>query len=167
MSLKFGILDVEPHPYAVAPCLLARLEVAADQPVRSLTLNIQIRLEIRRRAYSSNEVAGLREVLGESERWGPSLLLTQVHQTLPSFTEKLEVEVPVPCTYDMDVAASKYFDSLEGGIIPLLFLFSGTIFRDDGRGMQVEPLPWDREARYDLPLERWRSMMNGSAPNKA
>jgi len=161
VSLTFRILAAAADRHAMAPTLNFCLEVKSpDRPPRSITLNTQIRIETRRRPYTAAEQEGLREVLGQPELWSRSLLFTQVHSTVPGFEGRTEVDLQVPCSYDLDVAASKYFDSLEDGQIPLLFLFNGTVYWRGSEGMEVEPLAWDQEARFVLPLSTWRSMMD-------
>ena len=36
-----------------------------------------------------------------------------------------EVDVPVSCSYDLEVASARYLQGLDDGTIPLLMLFSG------------------------------------------
>ena len=58
------------------------------------------------------------ELFGEPERWSSTLrnlLWTHASVTVPSFEESCLVDVPVPCTYDFNVAAAKYFYGLEDG----------------------------------------------------
>jgi len=74
----------------------------------------------------------------------------------------------VPCTFDFNVAATKYFHGLSGGDVPLTFLFSGTVFYADAHGtLQVAPIPWDKEARFRLPIKAWNEMMDIYYPNTA
>jgi len=48
------------------------------------------------------------------------------------------------------------------------FLFSGTVFYADGEGnLQVAPIPWDKEARFRLPVKAWHEMMDIYYPNGA
>jgi hypothetical protein len=72
----------------------------------------------------------------------------------------------VPCTYDFNVAVTKYFDALDNGEVPLTLLFSGTVFYENG-ALQAAPIPWDREASYRLPVSVWRDMMEHYYPNSA
>jgi hypothetical protein len=87
---------------------------------------------------------------------------------VPPFTGSTQVELPVPCTYDFNLAATKYFYALEQGEIPLLFLFSGTIFyaAEDG-ALQVAQIPWSKEAPFRLPAQVWKEMMQLYYPNNA
>ena len=94
------------------------------------------------------------------------MLWTHANVTVPAFTGSTVVDLPVPCTYDFNVAAAKYFHSLEGGEVPLLLLFSGTTFYAAADGaLQVAPVPWDQEAAYRLPVKHWREMMDHYYPD--
>jgi uncharacterized protein DUF6084 len=66
------------------------------------------------------------------------------------------------------VRATKYFEALDAGGVPLLFLFSGSIFyaAPDGR-LQVQPISWDKECGYRMPLQVWRELMEQHYPNSA
>jgi hypothetical protein len=78
------------------------------------------------------------------------------------------VDLQVPCTFDFNVAATKYFHGVSGGDIPLNLLFSGTVFYAGAeRALQVAPISWDKEARFRLPVQTWREMMDIYYPNSA
>lgn len=78
------------------------------------------------------------------------------------------VDLPVTCTFDFNVAATKYFSGVEGGEIPLLLQFSGSVFYAAADGaLQVDRIPWDREAKYSLPVAVWQEMMDSYYPNTA
>ncbi len=84
------------------------------------------------------------------------------------FTESILVDLPVPCTYDFNVAITKYFYALEEGEIPVTLLFSGTMFYDGEDGaLQVAQIPWDKEAAFRLPVSVWKEMMEQYYPNSA
>src|ERR1700683_1894356 len=96
------------------------------------------------------------------------MLWTHVQATVPSFSASTSIEMQIPCTFDFNIAATKYFYGLEAGEVPLCLMFSGTIYQiDEGGAMLVSPVPWDREARYRLPVQTWRDMMNEYYPNTA
>jgi hypothetical protein len=83
-----------------------------------------------------------------------------------SFQGSTLVEMPVPCTFDFNVAATKYFAGLEDGEVPLLLLFSGTVFYEAGDGaLQVAQISWEKEAKYRLPVRVWQEMMDFYYPN--
>src|SRR5688500_8396096 len=88
-------------------------------------------------------------------------------QMIPDITVSAEIEVPVPYTYDFEVATSKYFHALEDGEIPLILLCSGTVFVKTDGGFQVEQVPWHKEAAFRLPVATWREMMDAHFPNSA
>ncbi|WP_218104034.1 DUF6084 family protein [Thermogemmatispora onikobensis] len=175
-DLEFAILGAEVPAYAAAPMLLFRLQVSNGvprEPVQSVAVRTQIQIEATRRRYSPAAQARLLEVFGEPPRWGEtlrSLLWTHAGTVVPAFSECTEVELPVPCTYDFEVVSAKYFAALEGeeGAIPLRFLFSGTIFYESEEGrLQVAPIPWSKEAAFDLPLACWRELIARFYPGSA
>ncbi|WP_069463927.1 DUF6084 family protein [Actinacidiphila rubida] len=167
-SYDFACTGVRADPYAAGPTLVFRLRITApgDQPVHAMALRCQIRIEPALRGYGDGEAEALGDLFGDRSRWGTTLNPLQfAHVSLvcPGFTGETEVDVPVPCTYDMDIAATRYFDGLEDGVAPLLMLFSGIAFRGPG-GFQVEPIPWDKEAPVRLPVGVWREMMEQHFP---
>ena len=121
------------EPYAVAPTLAFRLRIeeASGQRVQSIALRIQVQVEARAATTAATRRAGCSSCSASPSRWGETLrtmLWTHVSLNVPSFTGQVDVDVPVGCTYDFEVAASKYFHALDDGDIPLLFQFSGTVF---------------------------------------
>jgi hypothetical protein len=173
-DLDFRVESAAPVPFAAAPLLGFRIGVTnanAGEVVYSVALRAQIQLEVTRRRYSEAEQAHLRDLFGEPERWGQtlrSMLWTNACATVAPFTGGTTVEVQVPCTFDFNVAATKYFHGIENGEIPLCFLFSGTVFYDAGDGApQVAPISWSKETRFRLPAETWRCLMETYYPNSA
>jgi hypothetical protein len=96
------------------------------------------------------------------------MLWTHASVMVPRFTGSALTELPVPCTFDFNVAATKYFHGLTSGDLPLCFQFSGSIFypREDGT-LQVTPISWDKEAKYRLPVKVWKGLMDMYYPNSA
>ncbi|MGR4878443.1 DUF6084 family protein [Streptomyces sp. LARHCF249] len=167
-DLRFSCTGVRADAHAAGPTLVFRLRItAADNArVHALALRCQIRIEPARRGYGPAEAEGLADLFGERSRWGSTLQPVQFAQValmVPGFTGETETDLAVPCTYDMDIAASRYFHALEDGEAPLLMLFSGTAFTGAG-GFRVEPVPWDREASYRLPVPVWREMIEQHFP---
>ena len=159
-DLNYQIMGAESLHFAAAPTLLFKLRVAeaespgADpRPIHSVVLRCQIRIEPTRRSYSVQEKERLRDLFGTSERWGQtvrSMLWTHVSVVVPPFEGSAEVGLPVPCSYDFGLAATKYFASLEGGDLPLCVLFSGTIFyQADNGALQVAQISWERRPISD------------------
>ncbi|MGH3790649.1 MAG: DUF6084 family protein [Pseudonocardiaceae bacterium] len=168
-ELTFTCLDVQPERYAMAPTLLFRLRVSAGagQRVRAVALRCQIRIEPARRGYGEREAERLLELFGERGRWGDTVKPFQFANTstvVASFTDSIEVDISVPCSYDMDVTAGRYFHALEDGEVPFILLFSGTVFGDGESSLWIEQIPWHAEARYHMPVAVWREMMDGHFP---
>ncbi len=168
-ELSFTCLDVRAEAYAIAPTLLFRLRIdeATGQRVRAIALRCQFRIEPARRGYDGQEAERLLELFGERGRWGDTLKPFQFANTstvVASFTGSIEVDVSVPCSYDMEVAAGRYFHALKEGEIPFILLFSGTIFGDGKNGMWIEQVPWHAETRYKMPVAVWRDMMDMHFP---
>ncbi|MDH6128302.1 DUF6084 family protein [Kitasatospora sp. GP82] len=167
-GLTFSCTGVRADPYAAGPTLVFRLRIVAGggAPVHALVLRCQLRIEPARRPYGAGEEKRLGVLFGERKRWSSTLnpiQLAQVSLTVPGFTGETEADLVVPCTYDMDIAATQYFRALEDGEAPLLLLFSGTAFTGTG-GFRVEPVPWDREASCRLPVQVWRDMIEQHFP---
>jgi hypothetical protein len=173
-DLNFHVQGAAAKPYAMSPLLALALcvtNVATTEPIHTVTLYCQMQIEATRRRYSAPEQEHLLELFGAPERWSQtlgSMLWTHTSVIVPPFTESTVVELPVPCTFDFNVAAVKYFAGLEEGEVPLLLQFSGTIFYAADNGvLQVAQIPWEKEARYRLPLQVWQEMMEVYYPNSA
>jgi hypothetical protein len=168
-ELSFTCLEVRPESYAVAPTLLFRLRIeeASGQRMRAIALRCQIRIEPARRGYDEQDAERLLELFGERGRWGDTLKPFQfahASTVVPSFTDSIEVDIAVPCSYDMEVAAGRYFHALKDGEIPFILLFSGTIFSDGDQSLWIEQVPWHAETRYRMPVAVWREMMDMHFP---
>jgi hypothetical protein len=173
-ELSFRVQGAEVTPFAMVPLLSFRLLVtngSSGETVHNVVLRCQIRIETTRRRYAPGEEARLRDLFGEPDRWGQTLrgmLWTHASVVVPAFTGELETDLPVPCTYDFNVAATKYFYALEEGEIPLDFLFSGSVFYQEADGpLQVSPISWSQEARFRLPVKTWQQLMEAYYPNLA
>ncbi|HSU60665.1 MAG TPA: DUF6084 family protein [Bryobacteraceae bacterium] len=164
-DLDFQIVSVESLRDPGTPglafhlCVTNRVE---KEPIHSILLRCQIQIETPRRRYSAREQQRLWDLFGEPERWGQtlrSMLWANVSVNIPSFTGSVAHPVPIPCAFDLTDRTAKYFRALEGGDVPITFLFSGTVFYDSGTaGLQVAPVPWSKEARFRLPVEVWKAM---------
>lgn len=164
-ELAFDCLDVAPQRYAAAPTLTVRLRITetSGQRVHAIALRCQIRIQPHRRHYSAAEAERLVDLFGETPRWGDTLKplqFTTVSTMVPRFAGSVDVELPVPCTYDLEVAATKYFHGVDDGEVPLLLLFSGTVFTRGPEGMAVDQVPWHKEADYRMPVRVWRELMD-------
>jgi hypothetical protein len=174
MEVAFTVLDVAPEPYTVTPVLTARVGIAAGgseahpNPVHAIALRCQVRIEPLRRAYSDEEAAGLVDLFGARERWANTqrtFLWQHCTAMVPGFAGQTTVALPLDCSYDFEVAAAKYLHALHDGVLPLQFLFSGTIFVKSERGFSVQQVSWDCECRYDMPVAVWRALIAQHFPN--
>lgn len=169
-GLVFAVVDVRPEPYTAAPQLTARLRLteATGTAIHAIALRCQVRILPQRRGYAPEEEPGLLDLFGERGRWPTTLksfLWMQCSTMVQGFSGSTEVDLPLPCTFDFDVAAAKYLNALQDGEIPLEFLFSGTVFTKGQAGFGVEQVPWDLEAPYRLPVAAWRQLMDMHFPN--
>jgi uncharacterized protein DUF6084 len=173
-ELSFKVEQASVVPFAASPTIAFQLHVAnapADQAIHTIALNCQIQIEVTRRRYIPEEQEQMLDLFGEPDRWSQtlrSLLWTNVSAVLPGFRGSTQADIRVPCTFDFNVAATKYFAGLAGGDVPLNMMFSGTVFYADAEGLlQVAPISWDQEARFRLPVQVWRDMMDAYYPNGA
>jgi hypothetical protein len=173
-DLRLSIEGVDVVQYAATPLLAFKVRIANDpseEIIYTVALRAQIQIEVTRRKYDANEQTRLLDLFGEPDRWGQTLrnmLWTHASVVVPRFTGSVLADIPVPCTFDFNIAATKYFHGLTNGDLPLCFQFSGTVFYqgDDGV-LQVAPISWDKEAKFRLPVKVWKDLMDGYYPNSA
>lgn len=173
-DLSFQIDEAEVAPRSASPQLVFKLAVSntpAEERIHTMLLQCQIQFEASHRSYSDQEKEKLRDLFGAPDRWGQtvsSIRWTQANVTASSFTGRTVVDLPAPCTYDLTAASTKYFYGLEDGEVPLLFLFSGTVFYAGAGGrLQVHHIARSKECSYRMPVERWKGMMERHYPNTA
>lgn len=171
-DLSFRIEEAVVVPFAVAPTLAFKLRIEnsiADEMIHTVALRCQIQIDVTRRRYTEVEQSRMRDLFGEPDRWSQtlrSLLWTHASVVVPSFKGSTITDIPVPCTFDFNVAATKYFEGLMDGVIPLHLMFSGSVFYADADDvLQVVPISWEQEARFNLPVKVWRDMMDSYYPN--
>jgi Family of unknown function (DUF6084) len=173
-DLQLMIESVEVVQYASTPLIAFKVRIAnnpSEEIIHTVALRAQIQIEVTRRKYDSNEQTRLLDLFGEPERWGQTLrnmLWTHASVVVPRFTGSVLADIPVPCTFDFNVAATKYFHGVTSGDLPLCFQFSGTVFyQKEGETLQVAPISWDKEAKYRLPVKVWKDLMDVYYPNSA
>ncbi len=172
-ELDFAVVGAEPERFAAAPQINLKVRVSNLEPrarIRNVMLQCQVRIDAVRRRYSAEEQSALVELFGEPDRWSrtlQSLLWAHTSALVPAFDDTCQVALPLPCTFDFNVAATKYFHGLAEGEVPLLLLFSGTVFFDEGEGLQIAQIAWTKEARYAMPVATWQSLMSHHYPDSA
>src|SRR5260370_2598351 len=164
-DLIFGCTGGPAERYAVTPTLACALTITERSGVRvhAIALRCQIRSEPHGRRYSGAEARRLHDLFGDPSRWADTvkpIQLATVTTMVSSFTAVTEVEVPVPCTYDLEVASARYLHGLDDGTIPLIMLFSGTVFIAHRDGYSVELVPWSAEATYRMPVTVWQELVD-------
>jgi hypothetical protein len=173
-DLSFKVEGAAAVEFAAMPTLAFKLRIAnavAGEAVHTVALRCQIQIEATRRRYTAEEQRKMLDLFGEPERWSQtlrSLLWTHAGMVVPGFEGSTVADLLVPCSFDFNIAATKYFEGLTDGEIPLRLMFSGTVFYagDDG-ALQVAPISWEQEATFKLPQKIWREMMDSYYPNSA
>jgi hypothetical protein len=171
-DLIFHVQEARVLPYAVAPTLAfqLRIENRGEEAIRSIMLKTQIQIVPNLRHYNGHEQERLFELYGPPAHWGTSLktlLWANTVELVSAFSGSTVIDLSVPCTYDFEVASSKYFHGLEEGEVPLELLFSGSVFYAGEASLQVEQIPWDKETTFRLPIRVWKEVMDQYFPNRA
>ena len=160
---EFWVLDAVAIPHAAEPTLSFHMRVreSSERDIYTIALKAQIHLEASERPHSEESRERLQDVFGEPERWNDTargLLWTCRDVLVPSFRGSTKFELQVPCSTDLELATTRYFDAVPDGHAPLAFHFSGSVIYADGPDrMQVTRVPWHVMAQYRLPVEVWRS----------
>ena len=171
-DLVFDCAGVEPDRYAIVPSMTLKLRITetTGQRIEAIALRCQIRIEPARRRYTPAEEEKLNDLFGEVTRWADTLRplqFTTVSVMVPGFAGSTELDLPVPFSYDLEIGSARYFTGLEAGVIPLLLLFSGTVFGlEDGR-ISVQQVPWSKEALCQIPVRVWREAIDVHFPDSA
>jgi hypothetical protein len=167
----FEIVGGRPDHAAGVPTF--ELLVEASEPggrhVYTIALHTLVNIEAPRRAHDLDTKQRLVDLFGPPERWATttgSMPWVRVDMLVPSFTGRTTFALPVPCGYDLEVAATRYCGGLRDGVIPLDLHFNGTVFhRDDDGRLQIAMVPWAATARFDLPYDVWRETIDRHYPN--
>jgi hypothetical protein len=167
----FNVVGVRPVRHAAAPMLAVDLQVSesSGRQVYMIALKIQLMIEPARRRYDGATRDRLAELFGPPERWATttrSLVWAQLDVLVPAFTGQTTVSIPLACSYDLELAASKYLYALPDGEAPLALHFSGTVYyRGDDGGLQMVLVPWNRSIDFRMPVSAWRETIEHYYPN--
>jgi hypothetical protein len=171
-GLDLEVLGAAVSMSTASPTLVFSLRAAepTGREVYTVALSSQIHIDPGLRSHDPETRELLVDLFGTPERWAAtttSIVWAEVDRLVPSFTGATEFELPVPCTYDLEVTASKYLYALPDGEVPLSFHFSGRIFYrgDDGR-LQVVMAPWST-ATFRLPVATWKKMIDLHYPGSS
>jgi Family of unknown function (DUF6084) len=171
-ELSFECIGGRAERYSAMPTVVLTLRISetSGQRIDAIALRCQIRIEPNRRRYTDAEASRLQDLFGEPSRWADTLKpmqLATVQVMVPGFQGAAEVELPIMCGYDLEIASTKYFNALDGGQTPLLLLFSGTVFATREHKLSIQQVPWSKEAAYRLPASVWREAVDVHFPNSA
>lgn len=165
----FEIVGASGRRHAAVPAL--EFDVHVSEPdgrrVYLIALAAQIMIEPARRRYEAGTHAALVELFGPAERWSVttrSLMWHRADVLVSTFTGSTTFRIPVPCSYDLELAAAKYFYSLPDGEVPLAFNFNGTVFYEEGGRLQMSLVPWSCSAEFRLPIATWRELIEHYYP---
>jgi hypothetical protein len=172
-ELAFAVDGSSGVDYAAVPTLSFTLRVQAPggHPIRSLMLDVQIQIAARRRSYGPGPHDRLLELFGPPGGWSTTLRTLpwlRTTKVVPAFEGTTTVDLPVACTYDLQVTASRYLAALDDGAVPLEFLFSGSVFFATSEGaLQTARIGWEHEVDYDMPIAVWKQAMDRHFPDSA
>jgi len=172
-DLDFAVDSVTVVDGSLTPLLNFGLHVSElhGGDVDSVVLSCQIMIDAVRRPYAAREQEALLDLFGAPQRWGTTLktmLWTHTGMTVPAFSGETRVTLRVPATFDLSLAAAKYFFALAEGEVPLTFQFSGTVFYRDPEGfLAIDRIAWTKEARFRLPVSVWRELIERHYPDGA
>jgi Family of unknown function (DUF6084) len=163
---EFEVTGATHVPFAASPTMLfeAIATESTGAAIQSIALTAQVMIEPSRRGYDPETRLRLTELFGPPSSWAPStsgLPWARVAAVVPGFRGQTQFALEVPCTYDLEVAAAKYFYAVQDGDVPLAFHFNGNVFfhgAGDGR-LQVMPISWSTSAHYRMPVSVWRAMI--------
>ena len=164
-DLTFEVVGVSPERYCAAPTITFRVRITemSGDSIYAVALRTQIMIEPQRRRYEPEEEQRLLAQFGERERWGQTLkpfFWATVGTMVTQFTESVEIDIQVPLTYDWELASTKFLHAIETGEVPVNLLFNGTIISKGESGFSIEPVPWNKEARFGVPAGIWRAVMD-------
>jgi hypothetical protein len=177
-DLTFTITDAQPAPQTAAPAVNFRIRIRNESAgrIHALALRCTVRIDPRGRRYTSAEAARLYELFGDVSQWDRTLAPVTWAQSallMPSFDDQIDVDLPVACTYDLEVGSAKYLHAVRESGIPLTFLFSGMVFtvrpsanRPTPPALWIEPVPWSAEAAYVMPAHIWQATMDRFFPGE-
>jgi hypothetical protein len=167
---EFEVLGAAGRRHAAVPAL--DFEVHVSEPsgrrVYLIALSAQVMIEPARRSYDAATHEALIELFGPPERWAVttrSLVWHKADVLVPTFTGSTTFRIPVPCSYDLELAAAKYFYSLQDGEVPLGFNLNGTVFYEEDGRLQMSLVPWSCSAEFRLPVATWRELVEHYYPH--
>jgi hypothetical protein len=166
----FAVTGAAHMAFAATPTMLfaATATDASGHQIQSIALTAQVMIDPAKRGYDPETRERLAELFGPPATWAPStsgLTWARVNTTVAGFSDSTTFALEVPCTYDLEVAAAKYFYAVHDGEVPLSFHFNGNVFyRPAGGQLMVVPVSWSNSAQFRMPISAWRAMIDEHYP---
>src|SRR5262249_38174328 len=116
-DFTFQVESAEAVAYTAVPQLALKLRI--DQTgenhdaIEAIALRCQIRIEPTKRRYDATAHRKLHDLFGTPDRWSKtlrSMLWQHTSAMVPPFSDSIIVNLPLPCSFDFNLAATKYFD---------------------------------------------------------
>ncbi len=167
---QFSVVGAAHVAFAATPTMVFPTTVTDPSgfEIQSIALSVQLMIDPAKRGYDAETRERLAELFGPPASWAPAtsgLFWARVSASVPGFSGSTTFAIEVPCTYDLEVAAAKYFYGLRDGEAPLSFHFNGTVFfRGADDRLQIVPVPWSCTATYRMPVATWQAMMTDHYP---
>ncbi|MFZ0215282.1 MAG: DUF6084 family protein [Candidatus Dormiibacterota bacterium] len=167
---EFAITGAAHMAFAATPTMLfaATASDPSGHEIQSIALTAQVMIDPAKRGYDPETRERLAELFGPPASWAPAtsgLSWARVSATVPGFAGSTTFALEIPCTYDLEVAAAKYFYAVRDGEVPLSFHFNGNVFyRGTGGQLQVVPVSWSSTAQFRMPVSAWRAMIDEHYP---
>jgi hypothetical protein len=162
---EFAVVSAAPLAFAAAPTMVFSMTATERSgiEIQSIALSVQVMIDPARRGYDPATRERLAELFGPPASWTPStqgMAWARIAVVVAAFEGSTSFALDVPCTYDLEVAAAKYFYAVREGDVPLSFHYSGTVFylAPDGR-VQITPVSWSSTAQFGMPIATWRAMI--------
>ena len=177
-DLSFRVVQAKLTPFAVSPVFALELVVtdprSKTRPSKSIMLKCQVRIDAQERQHTHEEAERLSELLWCTRAVEPQLaqpVMDARHRAGRGIrTRSVTFEVPVPCTFDFSVASAQYLNALEGGLVSLTLLFSGTTFYEVADPRISKSYPdrvVQRSCKFALPLSIVKETIDHYYPNLA
>ncbi len=144
MSGKFRCNSAEACPFAAAPTIAFRLTLTNATPSQIIRVSLSAprsMIEAPKPPLRRDERERLRDLFGEPAAGpdaAPYALDPHLQPRPGLFRSSIDVDLPVACTFDFNVAAAKYFHALERGMCRSFFQFSGTMFYRSAEGVDAD-----------------------------
>ena len=134
IDVDFAVEGAGTLAHAAVPTLRFGLRIRADgeRPIRSILLDVQLQIAARaallRRRREGAPAGAVRRARPLGHDAADAAVDRASARTSRGSPARPWSTCTCPCTYDFEVTAAKYLQALDGGEVPLEFLFSGTVF---------------------------------------